>query len=135
MAKKKTNNYYYLNNDLTAKNKNKKPRLNLVFNLILSNNLSTDKICAFFLEWKPDPTFAADSSLSSDMEGVGQFQLVKQHENLQELIADALATTDSPVLKSSPSTNRLIHKNLPHFVKDWEVRSINLIISYIFQSL
>lgn len=96
---------------------------------------STDKICAFFLEWKADPSSHLSDELENETDEEsgdvphGQFRLVKQNEKLNELISDALASSDA-MLKSSPSTNRLINKNISSFVKDWEVIISTLIIDH-----
>jgi hypothetical protein len=94
----------------------------------------TDKICAFFLEWKFDPTYSpppllsslSDSNMSS--KGGHQFRLVKQDEKLSDLISEELgpsmtttATGSLANMKSVASTNRLIHKHIASFVKNWEV--------------
>ncbi len=79
---------------------------------------STDKICAFFLEWKNDPTFQYNTETMPK----SGFQLVKHDEKVADLLDDNLVanSTNLKINKSFSTTNRLInHKT--NFVKDWEV--------------
>jgi len=81
---------------------------------------SNDKIFAFFLEWKSDPTFsiASQSDQNSKTNTVTRrFQVVRPHQNLTDLLDDSLKDT---LRKKYSSTNRLINK-LESFTKDWEV--------------
>lgn len=79
----------------------------------LSKIFSTDKICAFFLEWKND-------SFHEHANTKGHFQLVKQDEKLTDLIAGNLLGPSKGLNKSFSSTNRLLNRGNT-FVKDWEV--------------
>ncbi len=93
--------------------------------------LRTDKICAFFLEWKNDPTSMANSM---DFKvPVSGFRLVKEDEKLADLIADNLLTSHLTLKfnKSFSTTNRLINKGTLNFVKDWEVVNLQELESKI----
>ncbi|CAF0703097.1 unnamed protein product [Brachionus calyciflorus] len=81
---------------------------------------STDKICAFFLEWKSDNTY----SLTDKKVPKSRFQLVKQDEKLADLIYENILlknSSQSNLKKNFSTTNRLINKGIDSFVKDWEV--------------
>jgi hypothetical protein len=86
---------------------------------------STEKICAFFLEWRQDNSFNMSPSESSGRASRRQhFTIVKPDEDLADLIADNLTAPSSSASlmkfnKSFSSSNRLINKDL--FIKDWEV--------------
>jgi LysM repeat protein len=82
----------------------------------------TDKICAFFLEWKNDP-HQDQVTMTQKKSG---FQLVKQDKKLIDLIADHSLVAAAPIInlklnKSFSVTNRLINRSDKSFVKDWEV--------------
>jgi hypothetical protein len=76
---------------------------------------STDKICAFFLAWKFDPTFA----LSHDMPR-GRFQLVKEDSKVAVDNLNGVLTNNDISMSSSAKT---LSKQ-ESFVKDWEVSLI-----------
>lgn len=78
---------------------------------------TTDKICAFFLEWKND-SFHEHSNTK------GHFQLVKQDEKLTDLIAGNLLGPTKGLNKSFSSTNRLLNRGNT-FVKDWEIVNLH----------
>ncbi len=93
--------------------------------------LRTDKICAFFLEWKNDPTSMANNI--DNKESVSGFRLVKEDEKLADLIADNLLASHLSLKfnKSFSTTNRLINKGTMNFVKDWEVVNLQELESKI----
>jgi hypothetical protein len=68
--------------------------------------LSTDKIYAFFLAWKFDPTFAMSAETPR-----GRFHLIKDDYN-------KIMNNDLENLKSG--TRRLLTQRRT-FIKDWEV--------------
>ncbi len=79
---------------------------------------STDKICAFFLAWKFDPTFALSPETPR-----GRFQLVKEDSKIPQ--SNRTKNINNDILMTSSA--KLISKQ-DSFVKDWEVS-----ILYIFK--
>lgn len=84
---------------------------------------NTDKICAFFLEWRPDNEY----SLTPEQKATRRFQLLKEDERLADLIADNLTLGNASFANKSSkfnnSTNRLINKEF--FIKDWEIVNLH----------
>ena len=69
---------------------------------------STDKICAFFLAWKFDPSIAIASDTTKSY-----FQLAEENSKSEHVIKTPEQVIKSRVLKKTES-----------FVKDWEVRIV-----------
>ncbi len=94
----------------------------LLNNLCFFLQYSTDKICAFFLEWRPENT---EYNLTFEQaKSKRRFRLLKEDERLCDLIADNLTLNSSSFSLNRTgsrftSSNRLINKEF--FVKDWEV--------------
>lgn len=86
---------------------------------------STDKICAFFLQWRSDNTF----TITDEKVPKSRFQLVKPDE-LTEIVEQTIKSMDlsNKLTKSFSTTNRLINKNIGSFVKDWEVKNKKFLV-------
>lgn len=105
--------------------------MNLNFFLLIFSN---DKIFAFFLEWKSDPTFSIASQSdrhSSTNTATRRFQVIKPQQNVTDLFDTSLKDT---LNRGFSSTNRLINK-LESFTKDWEVfiQNISFLLKIILK--
>jgi len=78
---------------------------------------NTDKIFAFFLEWKSDNHYALNKEEGQKKANARRFQVVKPHENLTDLIDQSLK---ADLHRNYSSTNRLLNK-FETFTKDWEM--------------
>lgn len=87
---------------------------------------NTDKICAFFLEWRPEST---EYNLTPEQNRTKRrFRLLKEDERLGDLIAENLTLNSFSTLSFNKSgkfnsSNRLINKEF--FIKDWEIVNLN----------